>query len=427
MDWFLSLIGRLLVAGLLLSPLIGVAIRVVLRLVYGVRGPQPGSQVYSILNVIAWSLIILGLLLWSLATYFMLFVLLIVIAAAALEYVLARRDMQRDSAWALVGQASRSGQSVADMVGLQQDRFSGAVRHDLRGFASSLSRGESLPTAVSIWNRAFPREAQGYAALSRGSGQVAFGPESEERRHATEIAGSFTQFGYLMWVLLVLTLMITFQMIYIVPSFQKIFQEFDMDLPDTTKALFATANIFGGALFPLVVLLTLGLLTFALVVFICYLADFPILQGLGDRLFFARHRAQLMRLLAIAAEEGMPFETAIGNLASGNPRYPAPRMTRRLHKALRLASSGADWKDALASARLAQPSDVPLLAAAERARNLPWALRALAERTLSRSLLRWETARQIAFPLAILAVGLVVMWCCVGLFMPLVKLIGDLA
>ncbi len=147
-----------------MSPLLGVALRTLLRFAYGARGPQPGSHVYSVLNVIAWCLIILGLLLWSLATYFMVSVLLIVIAAAALEYVLARRDMRRNSAWSLVGQASRSGQNVADMADLQQDRFSGVVRRDLRGFARSLSRGESLPTAVAIWNKAFPREAQGYAA-----------------------------------------------------------------------------------------------------------------------------------------------------------------------------------------------------------------------------------------------------------------------
>src|SRR6478609_8322605 len=45
-------------------------------------------------------------------------------------------------------------------------------------------------------------------------------------------------------VILVAVLILTFIMIYIIPKFEKIFKDFNMTLPDMTKALMATSNWF---------------------------------------------------------------------------------------------------------------------------------------------------------------------------------------
>ena len=88
---------------------------------------------------------------------------------------------------------------------------------------------------------------------------------------------------------------------------------------------------------------------------------------------------------------------------------------------------GTDWCDALQSERLLTATDAALLKAAQRVGNLTWALEEMSEGSLRRWAFRWKILVDIAFPLLILALGLLVMFIVVGLFLPLVSLIQGLS
>jgi type II secretory pathway component PulF len=89
--------------------------------------------------------------------------------------------------------------------------------------------------------------------------------------------------------------------------------------------------------------------------------------------------------------------------------------------------AGTDWRDALASAQFISHSERALLKAAERAGNLPWALRQIALRREKRAVYRLAAAVQVLFPMAILVFGAFVAFFVVSLFIPTISLIDGLA
>ncbi|TWT74511.1 type IV pilin biogenesis protein [Posidoniimonas polymericola] len=402
----------------------GVLTRFALRLAYGARGPDTGDDLYSIINLLSWVAIVVGATAFSLLNLLFGVLLATMIGIALLEYTQSRRRVQRHAAWGILNQAARHGHNVAEMVKLQQSRFSGVARRELDGFAWQVTQGEPLPMAVAIWRRAFPREAQGFAALGKDDGVLAIEPNDASQQALDPSPGWSDNLGYLVWVVISGMAVAAFMTVWIAPSYQQIFVDFSIDLPDSTEAFFAITN---GPL-PVLLVVALPLLVLLLVsVFFFYLTDVPILQAVTDRLMFSRHRAQLLRLLALAAERDQPFAKTLQHLGLGQPRFPVGCFDRPLRRALRSAASGANWKDALASAGLLKRSELSLITAAEAAQNLPWALRALAERLINRSVARWESIRSITTVIGTLLVGLLVLWFCVAMFSPLVVLIESLS
>ena len=99
---------------------------------------------------------------------------------------------------------------------------------------------------------------------------------------------------YLVTVTFVLAGIVAFVMIKIIPSFQSIFEDFDLELPAATIFLINVANAFSNFLaVPFFILFALLVIS-SIVVAGCYLFDVPILQKLDDRLTMYRHRAQVM-------------------------------------------------------------------------------------------------------------------------------------
>ena len=69
---------------------------------------------------------------------------------------------------------------------------------------------------------------------------------------------------------------------------------------------------------------------------------------------------------------------------------------------------------------------VPLLKAAERAGNLPWTLAELAENLARRTLVRARRLSLAAFPVPIIALGLVVGFILFAVFVPAITLMQEL-
>jgi type II secretory pathway component PulF len=230
---------------------------------------------------------------------------------------------------------------------------------------------------------------------------------------------------YLTAVVMVMVVIVSCAMIWIVPSFEKIFREFKLDLPLLTRLVITAASFFldyGFILSPFLLIIPalpfLGL--YAAWRFVGHSrADLSRTGRLGMPL----HRACVMEALALAADNGRPLEPATALLAAIYPR----RLVRlRLAYAHVLMVQGADWLDALRGAAVLRAGDIAALRAAQQQGNLGWTMRELAAAARRRTLQWAQTAGQIVFPLVLVGLGLTIAVIVVAMFIPLISLINSL-
>ncbi|MEN1678126.1 MAG: type II secretion system F family protein [Planctomycetota bacterium] len=411
-------------------PSVGIALRMLLRLVYGARGPGANAPLHTFLSVVSLIFIAIGFLLVLFpAAVGVLGPLQLIAIYALVEWRLARRDLQRRSVWSLITRCQQRGRALAPMLELNQQRFTGHVGRAYRQMLRFLTHGDALPIALAAAPRAAPRDALAAATLAgespvptdpRLAGDQSLGMQGEWLRLTYGL-------GYLVTVVSVGALLLTGVMLYIVPSFRQIFEEFELDLPSMTVTLVDLAGVTGGTLGSLIVMFALCVVLFALITLVLYAFDIPVLRGLTDRLLWFRHRAAVLLLLAEAAERGMTFAGAIDRLANHAPGYASGLVRRRLRRAYAELTAGQHWVDSLRKARLIRLCDTSALEAARGAGNLPWVLRRIADENLTHGLFRLKLCEKIVLPTLIVLLAAAVGFVVVALFLPLVALIENMS
>ena len=251
-------------------------------------------------------------------------------------------------------------------------------------------------------------------------------------------------------------------MLKIVPVFEKMFQEFELELPQSTILVIQIANymvnygwigLFAAAFVVSLTLATFFILTImgtldqvqdslqgdsavprrrsragfvirillSICIFLLGLAVFPcfwlvILAPLGLyyagffprdmpvvwRLFRRYDGALVMRGLAVAVRRGLPLPAAIDAVRLS---YPIRHVSALLVARSGPGFGGANWIESLRQAKLISRADAAVLAAAERAGNLPWALEEMADSVIRRQTYRLQVAMHVVFPPAMLAVA----------------------
>jgi type II secretory pathway component PulF len=143
-----------------------------------------------------------------------------------------------------------------------------------------------------------------------------------------------------------------------------------------------------------------------------------------DRLFARRHMITILRALAIVVSADRPIPPALFALSQW---YPTAWVRKKLSQAALDTSLGHDWTTALRENGLITDSDVGVLTSAQRAGNLAWALRELAETGERRWGYRLQAWSQVLFVLAMLIFGVLILLLAVGFFLPLITIIERLA
>lgn len=400
------------------------------RLWFGARGSGWRFGKLSMLR--AARLLLLVLLIVSLiatsATSFLGIIVALLAAVTLVEAVVERRAARRRSTCTLLALMVERGQQL-DASPL----VAGLPANDTVGRASNklfdlLGHGVPLAEAIGRYPQALPREAVAYAAAGETIGAEAAALRELSHADRSNLAAVWRTYidrlCYLAAVLLTLSIVVAFLMIKIMPEFEKIFLDFDMELPRLTLLAISVSQFtvdYLGA--PLLILAVVAMLV-ALVVGVGYLSDRPVLSWLGDRLLRGRRTADVLRILAVSTEHRQPLSNVIERLAQV---YPSRMLRRQLAPAAAAVTAGGDWRDSLGSARFVSPAEQSLLKSAEAAGNLPWALRTVAARQEKRTVYRLAAAVQVLYPLLILLLGGMVAFFVVSLFVPLVKLVEGLA
>jgi type II secretory pathway component PulF len=228
--------------------------------------------------------------------------------------------------------------------------------------------------------------------------------------------------GYVIPILFMAVLITSFLLIFIVPTFEVIFEEFDLALPSLMSSLIEFNNRFG-FLVPLLMLVGVGVGTLLLFSDVRRLLRHSVLGRLMPTASALRS-AGLMRLLALPVGMGNPVGPT---LTAAAQFHPDRNCRKRLLLARTNSQSDADTWSQLADQGLIKKSQSEQLRSIETPSLRAWALRTLADRTLDRSFQKTEFFARLLQHLPIIILGLFVAWVVIAVMQTLTSLIHSLA
>lgn len=234
---------------------------------------------------------------------------------------------------------------------------------------------------------------------------------------------------YIMGVLVAVFVAFFFAMYFVVPKYLKIFDDFGVELPELTEWSIRAAE-FSVTFAFLLVPAGVALGWFAVV---C--AGVLDEQGAGTsrgyplavippflrRMSQRQAAAEVLRRLSYVVAAGRPLTGALSTLAK---YHSNSRVANALACVYVDCEHGSGCWDAMQRAGLLRQREVSLLQAAERAGNLPWALRQTAERIVQSVDDRCRLAVEYVGPLLLLLTGGLVALYALAMFLPLVALMG---
>jgi type II secretory pathway component PulF len=279
--------------------------------------------------------------------------------------------------------------------------------------------GVSLPEALRSTPGVASRDTLLAAAIGESTGKLAYCLRNSAMwRPATLWLQITARLLYPLILLFVLFGIMSFWMTYILPKMQRIFYDFHQPFPETTERLIQGWYLIEEYEW------VISLAFFGLVGLVLLLTFSSTLRwylpGIS-RLYRMHVQGRVLKMLGVLLEAGKPVPEALGLLA--NSGYFAGMPRRRLQATRRLVVQGEALPTSLRRRRLLPRAMVPLLQAAQRMQNLPWALAELGENRINRVHRLLRNLSLATTPLLVLAVGLVVGFIVFSMFSPLVQLI----
>ncbi len=347
----------------------------------------------------------------------------ILLIGAVVVGVLRLRSTQQDGLLSVLTIAAERDLPLSPGASAFAGLCSSGFRRRIAALSYLLDSGVALPEALANVPGLLPRGATALACV--GWVQHALGLGLREALTAQENRRAFRarfigKLAYMMALIVVMQTIGGFIMYFIIPKFEAIFADFGVDLPWVTRVVITASHLFikfGWFFFPLELAVGVAIV----------LGFFGVIGWRvpgTDWLLRRRDTAAVLRALAITVEANQPITAGMASLEKF---YPVPRVRRNLNRALVLMEHGVPWSEALVERGLLRRSDLDVIAAAERAGNLPWALRTLADGAERRLGYRLAMFAQFLLPIIVLAAGSLVLLVAVGCFTPLVILIERLA
>ncbi|MHB8969846.1 MAG: type II secretion system F family protein [Pirellulaceae bacterium] len=381
----------------------------------------------AVVKIAGWVTLIAGLVLLSFTTSAAFSVALWIVAIVVLiaGLVRYRRSEVQFLIWNLA-EAAQRGIPLDTVARAFANEQHGGLANRARNLADYLDAAMPLSLALSRSRLSISPEIRVAADVGEKTGTLSQSLKKalQQASDFDRLLGSlFAKVFYLSGVLGVMVTILTFLMFKIIPTFQKMFQEFGLQLPAMTQLLIAVSSGFVRYWYiALPVLWLCGLV--AIVLLFSYLG--LSLRGLPivGRFFSAVDSASVLQMLAVAVREKRPL---VGSLELLATYCGSSRVRYRLQAAIRQIADGNHWCDALQHVGFVTQAQAAVFKSAERAGNLAWALEEMADATVRRSSYRTQAALNFVFPLLILGCGMCVLFVALAMSLPLFSLIEALA
>ena len=354
---------------------------------------------------------------WILSPFWMLF------------YDRAESARQATLLWTLAAALERKF-PVVPLLEALADEAGGSWRWKVRGLADLISAGVSIPGAIEASGGILRPDAVALIRVGAESGGLlgALREAAELARRRTE-APAFKFQGAMIYLCLVMTVLAsvsTFIMIFIIPKYKVIFEGFETKLPAATEALIFLCD-GAGALLPLLVPPMIVALWVLLALSLDLIGLGPAWDQrlrLGSRFWPHSRAPHVLRCLGIAVDAATPISTVLNTIVS---EHPDPLLRWRLAGVASGVEAGEDCWQSLRAAGFLRWSEAGLLTAAERAGNLGWALRCVADGIERRLEYRYRLLLELVQPVMVAAAGAVVAGFCLSLFLPLISVLDKLS
>lgn len=318
-----------------------------------------------------------------------------------------------------------TGKPLQDIVRAYAANCSKMYAIRLNRFATALESGYSLDAAIREHRRLFRHDVAGMIRLGDS-------PETlrsleivaqDERDFAGIRSYNVIRIIYLCSVVMWMSVLMSFVFLKIVPEFEKIFIDFGTQLPPMTLAVIVAANTFASCGF-----LTAPLVLLLVVVAIAYLilqTNAITFRPIGFRSIFRnKDSASFLRVFAVGVRHRFSIPAIL-------ERYrwtvPSRYLRNKSVKIQKWVEQGSAWIDAVRRAGFINVPEASLLQSAERTGNLATVLDQLAQ-SKERTQIRKDDvfSKMVFIPLVFLLGGIIGTFV-IGMFMPLIKLVTDLA
>ncbi|TWT75410.1 type II secretion system F family protein [Allorhodopirellula solitaria] len=226
-----------------------------------------------------------------------------------------------------------------------------------------------------------------------------------------------TQFIQAAGGFLIAALVISFFMLFISPTFVKMFEEFEVPIPAAMTWFMAIGQYFPWLIIP-------GFVLYLMALFVRPLFFNRVKWPLGLRRRMPQAAAQLLDLLSVTLQSGRPLSAGIATLARV---HPVSRIRRRLIDASRSIDRGENEWQALANCHFVSPANGEALQLTEDRFTQAWLLRRSAkQRSVWANLRSAFLVRSVSMVL-LLILAAIVMLAAVGMFSCIYSLVGALA
>lgn len=375
------------------------------------------------LSIVAWGWMVIATLAACTATSspFPLFVLVLVCVVAGMR----RSSDEAGLIWVMAIAAQKQ-LPLAPAVEEYAEQCRGRYRRRVLELADRLSEGHSLPIALEADSRLVAPPVRVAARVGWESGVL--GQSLRELAAARSLRrpawhALLGRLTLLILPLIVLQAVTGFVMYFIAPKFKRIFADFGVGLPTITQFVYDIGDeTMTGVAVPTVIVFELVCLVYALGAFVSdgrWWVPFPL-----DRVLRPLDRAVILRALAVCVEAGRTLSAGLVSLAHC---YPKLWVRARMEQVIERAEQGTSWVECLREQGFIRHTDAAVLESAQRAGNLVWALREMADRGERQLAYVLAICVQVLFPIVVIGVGAVVFLFAVAYFSPLAKLIMELS
>jgi type II secretory pathway component PulF len=288
--------------------------------------------------------------------------------------------------------------------------------------AADLEEGIPLHEALLEARGVVSRETVLAAAVGAATGRLTLCLRESQRSSLTPVMLEvMPRFVYPFLVLFAACIVASFYSIFILPRMQRIFFDFHQPLPELTRTMYNTqAWTVGFWFFVMLFVILLPLLIIQLIFIPASRWYFPGIAGVYRNFTLG----WAMRMLGSLLEAGMSVPLALEFLI-GSGYFVTPAK-QRLAAALEKAEDGASLSDALRRGGVVRRNMTPLIQAAERANNLPWALSQLGASRANRAVVWLRRVSQLISPTSVIALGMLVGTLVLAGFLPLLTMLGIL-
>ena len=302
----------------------------------------------------------------------------------------------------------------------------GGYRRLLRRLAQRLDSGAALVDALEQTPDALDDDAVLALRFGSQSGMLQAALGMLLSREIASEASPYRNMKqvWVYWIVLACTIvfLLTIMMVLIAPTFKKMFEEFELNLPISLQTLIAICDVFAkyAALWMLLGIVFVGLFWSSTVRRFLRRTVAPMFMHPVAQM----RKAELLKLLAIGVDSGRPLAGALSTLA----RYHFDsRVRQRLLFARNEIEQGVESWQGLTKADLLTPQQSVAIATAPSNEIRAWTLRRFASGMQVAAQQRSSVGFALMQPVVVLAFGAIVMFIFVSFFSVLLQMITSLS